>query len=218
MFSSEMAGNQEATQNSGIEDNRKSQEAVNAMSENGSFVLVDMFPDTNLLYKCVGDVTNSLNEYPEIVIYGRVCKQRRCVGFFSDESVGYYYSNQRADSKPMTEPLKEILSYVNTKYNANYNGILVNKYKSGEDYISAHSDDEQNLHKTAGVVSISFGSTRKFRIRSKKDKKLKTDFSLVSGLMLQMGGNFQKEFTHEIPIEKRVKQERISFTFRTHSI
>jgi len=31
-----------------------------------------------------------------------------------------------------------------------------------------------------------------------------------------MSGNFQKEFTHEIPIEKRVKGERYSFTFRQH--
>ena len=200
------------------EENLRSQQEVNEMSENKSFVLVDNFPDQTLLENCVSDVQNSLNEYPEIVIYGRVCKQRRCVGFFSDESIGYQYSNQRADSKPMTESLKTMLAFVNSKYSANYNGILVNKYKSGEDYISAHSDDERNLHKTAGVVSISYGATRKFRIRCKKDKKIKTDFNLVSGLMLQMGGNFQQEFTHEIPVEKRVKQERISFTFRSHSV
>jgi len=31
-----------------------------------------------------------------------------------------------------------------------------------------------------------------------------------------MGGDFQKEFTHEVPVEKRVKDKRISFTFRKH--
>jgi len=31
-----------------------------------------------------------------------------------------------------------------------------------------------------------------------------------------MVGNFQKEFTHEIPIEKKVKGTRFSFTFRRH--
>jgi alkylated DNA repair dioxygenase AlkB len=200
------------------EENMRSQEAVTVMSEDDSFVLVDNFPEQQILEDCVNDVSESLNEYPEIKIYGKVCKQRRCVGFFSDVSVGYQYSNQRADSKPMTDSLNSMLTLVNSKYNANYNGILVNKYKTGEDYISAHSDDERNLHKTAGVVSISYGATRKFRIRSKKDKKLKTDFKLFSGVMLQMGGNFQKEFTHEIPVEKRVNEERISFTFRNHNI
>ena len=31
-----------------------------------------------------------------------------------------------------------------------------------------------------------------------------------------MGGNFQKEFTHEIPIEKKVLDTRYSLTFRRH--
>ena len=35
--------------------------------------------------------------------------------------------------------------------------------------------------------------------------------------MIQMSGNFQKEFLHEIPIEKKVKEGRYSFTFRRHS-
>jgi len=34
--------------------------------------------------------------------------------------------------------------------------------------------------------------------------------------MLQMKGEFQKEFTYEIPVEKKVKTKRISFTFRKH--
>ena len=33
-----------------------------------------------------------------------------------------------------------------------------------------------------------------------------------------MGGEFQKEFTHEIPIERKVKNVRWSFTFRKHLI
>ena len=31
-----------------------------------------------------------------------------------------------------------------------------------------------------------------------------------------MAGEFQKEFTHEIPMEKKKKKARISFTFRKH--
>ena len=31
-----------------------------------------------------------------------------------------------------------------------------------------------------------------------------------------MAGDFQKEFTHEIPAEKKIKEGRISFTFRKH--
>ena len=135
--------------------------------------------------------------------------------FFSNESEGYRYSNQLSKSKMMTPSLIELLSEINNIFKTNYNGILVNKYKTGEDYISAHSDDERNLD-NSGVVAISYGAPRKFRIRDKKTKKIVKDILLSSYSLLQMGGKFQQEFTHEIPIEKKVKEERISFTFRKH--
>ena len=114
------------------------------------------------------------------------------------------------------ESILELLKKVNNIFGTNYNGILVNKYKTGNDYISAHSDDEKNLD-DVGVVAISYGATRKFRIRDKKTKKIVKDFALTSYSMLQMGGKFQQEFTHEVPIEKRITDERISFTFRRHN-
>lgn len=180
-----------------------------------SYLKFHNFHDKELFKKCVIDVTNLLDEYPPIKIFGKICHQRRCVGFFSDESIGYQYSNQLSSSKPMTISLLALLTQVNDIFGANYNGILVNKYKTGEDYISAHSDDEKNLD-DCGVVAISYGATRKFRIRDKKTKKIVKDFALISYSMLQMGGNFQQEFTHEVPIERKVKDERISFTFRKH--
>ena len=38
-----------------------------------------------------------------------------------------------------------------------------------------------------------------------------------NGDILHMGGDFQKEFTHEIPVQKRITGSRISFTFRYHT-
>ncbi len=181
-----------------------------------SYLKLFNFDNKELLKKCVIDITNLLDEYPPIKIYGKTCHQRRCVGFFSDDSIGYQYSKQLSLSKPMTISLLELLTHVNAIFGTNYNGILVNKYKSGEDYISRHSDDEKNLD-DSGVIAISYGATRTFRIRDKKTKKIVKDFPLISYNMLQMGGSFQQEFTHEIPIERKIKDERISFTFRRHT-
>ena len=66
-------------------------------------------------------------------------------------------------------------------------------------------------------ASLSCGATRKFRIRNKKDKKIVLDIPLRHGDLVLMKGDFQKEFTHEIPVEKRVTGMRTSFTFREHS-
>jgi alkylated DNA repair dioxygenase AlkB len=106
---------------------------------------------------------------------------------------------------------------MNTKFNADFNGILINKYNDGNDYISAHSDDEKNLD-IVGVVAISFGAIRTFRIRDKTTKKIITNIKTNPFEIIHMGGNFQKEFIHEIPIEKKVKDCRYSFTFRKHLV
>lgn len=165
---------------------------------------------------CVSDIEDKLNNYPKIKIFNKEATQHRCIGFFSNESIGYYYSGQLAKSQPLTVSLKNLLDKINQKFNSTFNGILVNKYNDGNDYIGKHSDDEKGLDSNIGVLSLSYGAVRKFRIRNKIDNKIVVDVLLDPGVIVQMGGYFQKEFTHEIPIQKKVKECRYSFTFRKH--
>ena len=162
------------------------------------------------------EIDPSLNYHPAIMIFGKVYHQQRSVGFFSNESDGYHYSNSVSSSIPLTSSLKELLSYINTMFGAEYNGILINKYESGEETIGKHSDDERALDKSAGVLSLSVGAVRKFRIRCKTSGKIVADVPTHPDKIIQMAGNFQKEFTHEIPAEKKIKGVRYSFTFRRH--
>lgn len=174
--------------------------------------------EQKLLDSIVLEVKSKLETRPKIVVFGKECRQNRNVGFFSNDSIGYRYSRQMMDSQPLTESLVKLLEMVNTKYSADFNGILINEYVDGNDSIGAHSDDEIGLSKNAGIVAISYGSIRKFRIRNKKTKKIVKDIYMKHGDILQMTGNFQKEFTHEIPVEKKVTESRISFTFRYHTV
>lgn len=179
-----------------------------------SHLRVGDFSDRELLEKCKLEIVGLLNVRPEIKVFGKTCNQHRNVGFFSDESIGYKYSNQLSKSKPLTPALNKLIQIVNKEFKGNFNGILVNEYIDGKDTIGEHSDDEKGLG-IAGVIGISIGATRKFRIRNKKTKE-KTDILMTDGMILQMGGDFQKEFTHEIPREAKVKESRLSFTFRNH--
>ena len=163
------------------------------------------------------DIVNKLENKPKIYLFGKECHQQRDVGFFSDESVGYWYSRTLMESQPLTHHMQQLLVYINNIYGSEYNGILINRYLTGEEYIGAHSDDESGLDKS-GVVALSWGSTRKFRIRNKKTKKIFMDVPLEHLSIINMGGDFQKEFTHEVPAEKKVKNMRISLTFRRHII
>ena len=185
---------------------------------NGSaFLDKGLFINKELLGQCVLYVESQLEEHPEIIIYGKPCKQARNVGFFSDTSVGYKYSKKLMRSKPLSNCMTELLVIINKMMGAEFNGVLVNKYMNGSDYISAHSDDETSLDTTIGVVSLSYGAERIFRIRNKNDKTIVCDEPTTHCGILHMGGNFQKVYTHEMPIQKKIKESRISFTFRKHT-
>ena len=151
---------------------------------------------------------------PEIVVYGKICKQNRDVGFFSDESHGYKYSGRIMKSQKLTPLLKNILNRVNATLNTNFNGILINRYNDGNDNIGAHLDDESTLCNNT-VASISLGSSRIFRVKNKKTSE-KIDIDVHHGQLLVMAGTMQKYYTHEIPKQLKIRHKRISLTFRMH--
>lgn len=186
---------------------------VSAKSKLTSYPLVEQ--EQNIVRLCVEEIQNLLERHPPIFVMGKKCFPARDVTFFSDSSQGYKYSNQRTKPVALPDSLKNLLELVNYKFKANFNGILVNRYQTGNDYIGKHSDDEKELT-PQGVVSISWGASRKFRIRDKKTGKIKLDWDTQNQEILVMSGDFQKEFTHEIPKQKKIKEVRYSFTFRCH--
>jgi alkylated DNA repair dioxygenase AlkB len=195
-------------------------------TEESHLTLYNQSLDKVLIDGCIADTAGKLAEKPPIMVYGKMCRQQRNVGFFSDESSGYNYSSQKMPSQPLTPAMATLLEKVNKQLGATYNGMLVNEYLNGDDKIGAHSDDERDLDPAVGVAALSVGGGRIFRIRHKKvgphsgfegGKKF---FDHVTGNyeLMVMGGKFQKEFTHEIPEQKKVKDKRLSITFRRHAI
>jgi len=189
--------------------------SISTLHTSRSSLTVHRCQDDTLVDKCVRDVLTRVLEYPPIVVFGKPCRQRRCIGFFSNVAMGYAYSGQLAKSQPLTDNLATLMKHINTQFQSDFNGILVNVYNDGNDYISAHSDDERALGKS-GVVAISVGAVRKFRIRDKTTKRIVCDIPMRPYTIIKMSGDFQKEFTHEVPKEKKVKGRRVSFTFRKH--
>ena len=173
-----------------------------------------------------------LQKEPKGYAYGKEIIFHRSIGFFSDTSIGYKYSKQISKSNPLPQECKDLLARINQQFSTNYNGILINVYAGGTDYISAHSDNEKELDQSKHVIAISLGESRIFRVRPKeqnisistsiaKNSKCKTqayDIHTNHGQLIGMCGNFQQEFTHEIPIEKHKLNIRISLTFRYHSV
>ncbi len=155
--------------------------------------------------------------HPTGMLYGKPITMHRSIGFFSDSSNGYRYSGQINRSQPLTDELRKVLAKVNTDFNSSFNGILINSYANGEESIGPHSDDERDLDPTVGVAAISLGASRIFRIRPKTTGGSQADISTTHGQLIIMGGKFQKEYTHAIPVQKKVTECRISLTFRCHN-
>lgn len=168
-----------------------------------------------LLEKCL---TLELEHHPK----SRLGIMKRSIGFYSNlERDGFKYTGQTMETQPIPQFLQKVLDRVNRKMGTNFNGILVNRYEDGSEKIGAHSDNESELSGNK-VVGISLGATRKVRFRgittSGKNaiKGNYIDHPLDHGSLYTMEGMFQKEFTHEVPVDMKVKNIRISLTFRQH--
>jgi alkylated DNA repair dioxygenase AlkB len=46
--------------------------------------------------------------------------------------------------------------------------------------------------------------------------KIVRDVDIAHGTIYHMSGDFQKEFKHGIPAQKKIQGRRVSFTFRKH--
>ena len=97
----------------------------------------------------------------------------------------------------------------------NFNSVLANLYRDGQDYVSWHSDDEKELGENPVIASVSLGATRRFLLKHKLNKDLPTvDISLDHGSLLIMKGSTQHYWKHQVPKTAKVRTERINLTFR----
>ena len=182
-----------------------------------AFLCKETYPNMELLEKCVCEVDPLLVEKPMIFIHGTPKKQQRYVRFYSSFSKGYRYSGTVAKAHQLTDNMQLLLDDVNKLYDASFNGLLINKYENGDDYIGPHSDSTTGINPDK-IMSISFGAERTFRIRDKQTQKIMLDCPVNNGTVLCMCGEFQKYYTHEIPKTKKIKDARISITFRQHIV
>lgn len=164
-----------------------------------------LFPFPVLLHDCIEEIRDIL----DIGLH-------RKVKFFSDEIEGdYMYGTLKVcETQKLTFSLRLILDFINDEFSSDYNGVLVNYYENGKSYIERHSDSKN--HPDNGVLIISYGATRNFRVYDKKTSRLVKNIPLVSGQVLHMYGDFQKEFEHDIERNKLITDSRFSLSFHKY--
>ena len=149
-----------------------------------------------------------------IKMFGRSHPIPRLSAWYGDEKKTYTYSGITMTPIPWTKELLDLRNKIEHFSKIRFNSVLLNYYRSGNDSVSWHSDDERELGETPVIGSVSFGGIRKFRLRNKKEKNKVHSLELENGSLLLMKGRTQKFWEHEIPKTKKKVSGRINLTFR----
>ena len=156
-----------------------------------------------------------LNETPwreeSVVVYGKRHLQPRLSAWYGDAS--YTYSGLRLEPLPWTELLLEIRAAVEAACGQHFNSVLLNRYRNERDSMGMHSDDEPELGDQPVIASLSYGATRSFILRHKRDKRT-VRLVLEDGSLLLMSGQLQRNWLHGINKSTRPLGERLNLTFR----
>ena len=153
-------------------------------------------------------------EVHRIRIFGRQVDSPRLSCWMGDPAARYRYSGTDfvpAPWHPVLLPLRERLAAF---CGASFNSVLLNRYRDGDDGMGWHSDNEPELGPRPTIASLSFGASRRFRLRHRRDPSLRLELELGAGSLLLMAGDTQANYRHDLPKTARDVGARINLTFR----
>jgi alkylated DNA repair dioxygenase AlkB len=137
----------------------------------------------------------------------------RLTAWYADEGLTYSYSGVTHQAEPWTPELHEIKRRVESAAQADFNSLLLNRYRGGQDSIGYHADDEPELGENPVIASVSFGAVRDFHLKHRKSGD-KLTLPLAHGSLLVMAGTCQHFWLHSVPKRAGEVGERINLTFR----
>ena len=169
--------------------------------------------DSDTYFKNLKLTTNW--QLDDITVFGKTYKQPRLTALFGDSDKPYSYSNIEMHPKPLTSILKTIKQQTENITNHNFNTVLANYYRNGNDSNGWHADNEKELGINPIIASVSFGETRPFHFKHRHIKEQRYKLNLEHGSLLIMKGEMQHYWLHQIAKTKKSIGERINLTFRT---
>jgi alkylated DNA repair dioxygenase AlkB len=149
----------------------------------------------------------------EILIYGKPCKVPRLMAWYGDARAYYQYSGVNHQPLPWTSELLAIREKVQQYCGADFNSVLLNLYRDGQDSMGCHSDDEKELGENPVIASLSLGDERLFKLHH-KTRKTTLNVVFGHGDLLVMAGTLQHHWRHSVPKTRQPKTARINLTFR----
>ncbi|PMO40320.1 MULTISPECIES: alpha-ketoglutarate-dependent dioxygenase AlkB family protein [Vibrio] len=146
-----------------------------------------------------------------ITMFGRSVLQPRLQAWHGD--VAYTYSGLTMSPHPWTPDLNELKARCEAIANVQFNSVLANLYRHGQDSMGWHQDNEPELGRNPVIASVNLGETRRFLLRN-LHCKTQLEYELSHGALLIMAGELQHHWKHAVPKTAKPKGERINLTFR----
>jgi alkylated DNA repair dioxygenase AlkB len=147
----------------------------------------------------------------EMEMYDKIVTAPRMISWYEDKD------NTGADQNgpDWTYELLTIRGRVERETQLDFNSLLLNLYRNGNDGVSWHSDKEHNSGPNPIIASVTFGETRIFRLRHKFRKEIpQVEIPLHHGSFLLMAGTTNSFWQHQVPKTSRNVLPRINLTFR----
>lgn len=149
-----------------------------------------------------------------IKIYDKEVLSPRLTAWYGDVSPSGYLTENISDANAWTEDLLMIKAKVEPLAGMQFNSVLLNYYRDGNDSVAWHSDRGAIADKKMVVASVSLGQVRSFDIRNKQNHAEKYSVRLEHGSFLLMKAGLQEHWEHRIAKSTRAMKARINLTFR----
>ena len=153
-------------------------------------------------------------ECHRIKIFGREVNSPRLSCWIGDAGASYVYSQTRFEPHAWLPELQAVRQRLQNEFECQFNSVLANRYRSGQDSMGWHSDNEPELGKQPVIASISLGATRRFSFRARAESAKAVHLELSHGSLLLMRGDTQKNYRHALAKTSKPVGERINLTYR----
>lgn len=182
--------------------------------KNGEYIYYPNFVNVPTANDYLEALKNNIDWKQESMnMYGKQVMFPRLTAWYGDNDKPYSFSGIKLNPTVWSKELLEIKNLIEPTCNVEFNSVLLNLYRDGNDSISWHTDAEKELGKNPLIASVNFGAERKFQIRHNETHETH-NIILKHGSLLIMKGELQHFWKHQVPKQKSVLKERINLTFR----
>ena len=162
----------------------------------------------SLLEHCLRDLSWQQERF---MLFGKLVTAPRLTAWYGEAGTAYRYSGVTRAGNTWTPMLRRIANLVGQRLTTSFNFVLANRYRSGDDCVGWHADDERGLAPV--IASLSLGETRVFCVKPKVGGP-SVGLPLEHGGLVVMWGRCQRDFKHALPRTARSKGERVNLTLR----